>query len=227
MQRVKHGSSMCFTVAPDGDRWSVGPDGVDERVLTRASTVPEISILAQSFAAYPDTSSEVRSQAPDSRKRLRQLATQVNEELRKGATLSAKTSQAVASALSHVSAAGNHLSGLLNNGKPDGQTNGLDIGGPDGANSPSGYLTGAGYPVDNNAGPSRSVFAADRLKMDRARIERMKLASAEATEAVDLFAEDREAIEDRTEGLAEVLAMKPYVDQYANTHTSWSTKETS
>jgi len=159
LQRTRHGSSMCFSIGPNGDKWSLGADGVEDRVITRVDSVPEISITA--FPAYGSTSTEMRSQAPDTRKRLRELHSTMQRELREGKTLSAATSQAITAALGHVTSAGDHLSGLL---KPNGQGNPDDDATTDkGGNGVDGIPGGLGG--DASGSRAALVFEMDRVRM--------------------------------------------------------------
>lgn len=208
-----NGSSLCMLVDPSGDTWKAGNDGVDQRTINAVESVLEVSLTP--WPAYKDTDATVRSQAPDTRKRLKQLHTQMQAELRVGKTLSAATSAAITAALGHVTQAGDHLSSVL---QPD-------VGGVDGSEKSPGGLNGAGYPLDANtpaggrsAASAAAAFARDRFAMDRRRIALFNLARAEGVEDGSVLTDDRDDIEDRTERIAEVLATKPYQDPYLAKH---------
>lgn len=213
-QRGEYQASLAMMIPEGGDTWSVRSDGVEARTVNVVSEVVEVSLV--SHPAYKQTNATMRSQAPDTRRRLRELHSIMQAELREGKTLSAKTSAAITAALGHVTQAGDHLSSVL-------QPN---VGGPDGSMTPSGYLTGAGYPVDNNASPSRgdaaaaaAAFAADRFAIDRRRIARIKARRWEETiEAADVFEDDRVAIASLYERIAAASAPK-YRDRYTETHS--------
>lgn len=50
------GSSFAFRVAADGDYWSRGPDGLDERTITQVETLVDVSPVTS--PAYPSTATE-------------------------------------------------------------------------------------------------------------------------------------------------------------------------
>ena len=221
-QRGEYQASLAMMIPEGGDTWSVRSDGVEARTVNVVSDVVEVSLV--SHPAYKQTDATMRSQAPDARRRLRALASQVNAELREGKTLSAATSQVVAAALSHVTAAGSHLDGLLN-GKPNGQPNpGVPgEGGPQGDSS-SGLAPGGSQDASGSrsAAAAAAAFAADRFAMDRRRIARIKARRwEEATEAGNVFDDDRAAIAERSAEVDAVIAPK-YRDRYSETHQNWS-----